>query len=272
VRKLRSLQGTEAERDWLIVKFPLTDPNGGPGVGGIAIDISERVQAEELARRYAAEIRSLMNRLVATREMERRRLADELHDLIGQNLTALGIELAALDAGLPKESRAGSAPRLEDMRGLLAETVAAIRGVMTDLRPPALEEYGLVAAMRSHALEHTQRTGMKVSVGGPAELRLVRETELVLFRIFQEALTNATKHSGGSLVQASICAVDGATRLVVEDDGRGFADPLGARREQRGGWGLRAMRERAQAHGGALRIECPGRGTRLVVEIPDRAD
>ncbi len=106
-----------------------------------------------------------------------------------------------------------------------------------------------------------------LSVAG-GERRLPRDAELALFRIAQEALTNAAKHSGANSVHVSIAEEAGLMLLSVEDDGRGFADPVGARSERRGGWGLAAMRERAEAHGGTLRIEFPGRGTRLIVEIP----
>jgi two-component system sensor histidine kinase UhpB len=208
-----------------------------------------------------------MRRLVTTQESERRRLADDLHDLIGQNLTALGIELASLRHRLTA-SDAAPAARIDAMRSLVEETIDSIRGVMTDLRPPALEEYGLAAALRAHVKEFGERTGLKASVNvSGRELRLPREAELALFRIAQEALTNAAKHSGGTRVLVSVAEEAGALRLAIEDDGRGFSDPVGARSARRGGWGLPAMRERAEAHGATLRVEFPGVGTRLVVEL-----
>jgi PAS domain S-box-containing protein len=267
-RTRRVADSSGGERHWLIVKFPLLDCMGRTGTAGISIDITSRVQAEELARRYAMEIRTLMNRLVAAQESERRRVADELHDLIGQNLTALGIELGALESRLSDESVGQVAPRLEAMRRLLAATVGSIRGVMTDLRPPALEEYGLLPALRSYAMEFGERTGLKVSVSSPRDVSISREQELVLFRIVQEALTNVAKHSGGTSVEIALREFDGGIRIEVVDDGSGFADPVGARSARRGGWGLPAMRERAEAHGGTLRIEFPARGTRLIVEVP----
>jgi two-component system, NarL family, sensor histidine kinase UhpB len=225
--------------------------------------------AEAQALGYAADVRRLIDRLVAAQESERRRLADDLHDLIGQNLTALGIDLTALKQRLNAQTDPGAGARIDTMRALVEKTIDAIRGVMTDLRPPALEEYGLAPALRWYTAEFSERTGMKASisvVGG--DRRLPQNTELALFRIAQEALTNAAKHSGGSAVHIVLAEERGRIRLSVEDDGRGFADPVGARSARRGGWGLPAMRERAEAHGGALRIEFPGRGTRLIVEIP----
>lgn len=260
---------------WLVVKFPLTDARGATGVAGFGIDITGRLGAEEQARRYAADVRRLMDRLVTAQESERRRLADDLHDLIGQNLTALGIDLASVSQRLKGAAADPAvAARLEAMKSLVERTIYSIRGVMTDLRPPALQEYGLVPALRTYGNDFAERTGLKVSVGAQGqERRLPDGAELALFRIAQEALTNAAKHSGGTAVHVRIEHEEGMVRLTVEDDGRGFADPVGARSERRGGWGLPAMRERAEALGGALRIEFPGRGTRLVVDLPagDRA-
>lgn len=254
---------------WIKVKFPLVDAKGEVVVAGVAIDISARVEAEEKARRYAEDIRRLLNQLVGTQEAERRHLADNLHDLIGQNLTALGIELAALKAALAAQGLPPAGPRLEIMAGLLNDTIESIRGVMTELRPPALAEFGLVPAMHAYAAAFGERTGLKVATNvSDLKVRLQADAELALFRILQEALTNAAKHSGGSSVEVTLTQADGGIRLVVQDDGRGFSDHQGARSARRGGWGLPAMRERAEAHGGALRVEFPGRGTRVVVEIP----
>jgi len=253
---------------WLVTKFPLGDSKGGTGVAGIAIDATARFEAEEKARRYADDVRDLVNRLVQAQESERRQVADDLHDLIGQNLTALGIDLQALKQHLQPAGDAIAAARLDAMAALLETTIDAIRGVMTDLRPVALEEFGLVPALRWYASEFGKRTGMKVSTNASGrEPRLPADTELALFRIVQEALTNAAKHSGGSAVEIAVAAQDGGLRVSVEDDGRGFPEPAGAR-ARRGGFGLPTMRERAEALRGTLRVEFPGRGTRVVVEIP----
>jgi signal transduction histidine kinase len=249
----------------------LADASGKTGLAGLAVDLTERVEAEALATRYGRDVSRLLGQLVAAQESERRKLAHDLHDLIGQNLTALGIELGALKAQLLGEMEQGVAPRLDAMARLVDSTVDAIRGVMSELRPAALEEFGLLAALRSHAADFSARTGMELSMEFPKrELRLAPDTELALFRIVQEALTNAAKHSGGSRVEISLACEGGRLRLCVADDGNGFSEATAAaRREHRGGWGLPAMRERAQALGGQLRIEFPERGTRLIVEIPD---
>jgi len=226
---------------------------------GTCADIEDQVR----------DVRRLMDRLLAAQESERRRLAEDLHDLIGQNLTALGIDLTALKQRLQAGGDAAFGGRIDAMRTLVESTIDAMRGVMSDLRPPELEEFGLAPALRWYAAEFTERTGLKASVSWPeGEPRLGHDIELALFRITQEALTNAAKHSGGTAVQISLTEADGRICLCVEDDGAGFADPVGARRARRGGWGLPTMRERVEAHGGTLRVEFPGRGTRLIVDMP----
>jgi len=257
---------------WLVVKFPLRDAAGRTGIAGIAIDITPRLEAEAKARRYADEVRSLVSRLVQAQEAERRRVAGELHDLIGQNLTALGIDLQALKQQLQAAGDTLAAPRLDAMATLLDTTIDAIRGVMTDLRPAALEEFGLMPALRWYASQFSQRTGIKVAMHAPErEVRLRPETELALFRIVQEALTNTAKHSGGTSVEIGVRYGERLT-LTVQDDGSGFSSEAPGARGAGRGFGLTTMRERAEALGGALRVEFPQRGTRVVVEIPVARD
>ena len=214
---------------WLKVKFPVPDGKGGIAVAGIGVDITERSRLEDALAQNAEDVRSLLNRLVQTQEAERRRVADELHDLIGQNLTALGIDLQALKQQLQSRGEMIAGPRLDAMAGLVETTIDAIRGVMTDLRPAALEEFGLVPALRWYASVFSERTGIKVAtqVAGAAA-RLSSDAELALFRIVQETLTNVAKHSGAASVKVAILYGDGV-HLSVEDDGRGFADAAGAR-------------------------------------------
>jgi PAS domain S-box-containing protein len=231
--------------------------------------VQERTRA---LRESEASVRGLMDRLVATQESERRRVAGELHDLIGQNLTALGIDLAALRQWMcgadATQAASGQAARLEAMRALLEQTIDQVRGVMGALQPPELEDYGLVAALRCNAEEFSRRTGMKASlqVTGHAA-RLDRDAELALFRIVQEAMVNAAKHSHGSALRIGIAQDPERIRVTVADDGAGITG-ADAARESGGGWGLRIMRERAAAFGGTLDVQSPGSGTRVVVELP----
>jgi signal transduction histidine kinase len=139
---------------------------------------------------------------------------------------------------------------------------------MAELRPPLLDEYGLVAALGWHAEEFSRRTGIGVSVQDGAQeaakgLRL--EAALALFRIAQEALNNVLKHAQARTIEIQISEVENQIALCVRDDGKGF-DAASARR---GRWGMSTMRERAEAAGGSLKVEsAPGQGTRVIAAVP----
>jgi len=237
----------------------------------------ERVQAEKALQRHARRLRALTVQLADVAEAERQRLARELHDQVGQNLTALGINLNILRAQMPEEAAASVRSRLDDSLSLVEQTAERIRDVMADLRPPVLDDYGLVAALRWYGEQFTQRTHIACVVKGE-ELapRLAARVENALFRITQEALTNVAKHAQATQVTVTVEVNNGTLRLVVADDGIGFdpsttlrtspaymAEPDGGH-----GWGLLTMSERAEAVGGRCRIESdPRRGARVIVEL-----
>jgi two-component system sensor histidine kinase UhpB len=211
----------------------------------------------------------LLYRLVDAQESERRNIASSLHDLIGQKLTALNIGLDILGKDLHAIAGAHVRSRLDSMSEIVEETVDAIRGVMQDLRPPELEDFGLVPALHSYARRFEEQTGIRTAVDASEPFgRLPRNVELALFRVAQEALTNAVKHSGATTVQIRAWQSAGRSSLSVEDEGRGFTNPEGARSAWRGGWGLPEMRKRAEAVGGYLQIEFPEcGGTRVLVHV-----
>lgn len=249
---------------------PLFDAGGTfLGYRGVGRDVTERLRAEQALRDSERRIRGLLKRLTDTQEAERRRIAADLHDLVGQNLTALGIGLETLRSVLPPRQSLQSSVSFEELAGLLKDTASAVRQVMADLRPPLLDDYGLLAALEMHARQFVRRAGLRVTVEGAAsEPRLAPEIELALFRIAQEALTNAAKHASASCARVRLENERGSVRLSIEDDGVGFAQPAGARAARRGGWGLPVMRERAAEVGGTLHVEFPDRGTRVIVEVP----
>jgi signal transduction histidine kinase len=253
-----------------VIAAPLWGADGTfQGIIESVRDITERVQAEEALQQYAERLRALSARLAEVAEAERQRLARELHDQVGQNLTALGINLNIVRSQLPEEAAASVRSRLADSLSLVEQTTERIRDLMADLRPPVLDDYGLVAAMHWYGEQFTERTGIAVAVQGeePAP-RLAARVENALFRIAQEALTNAAKHARATQVAVSMEVERGTLRLVVADDGIGFdlerlAEPDGSR-----GWGLLSMTERAEAVGGHCRIETgPGQGTQVIVEV-----
>lgn len=233
------------------------DESGRPiKVVGACIDVTEQKMAE-------AALRALTRRLVQAEETERKRIARELHDRVGQNLSALNINLDILLGHL--EDRA-LRRRLEDSLKLVDGTLQSIENVMAELRPALLDEYGLAAALSWYGQEYAQRTGIQVAVqAGEAGKTLAQEAAVALFRIAQEALNNAAKHSSAKTIAVELEESGGELTLSVRDDGRGF-DPAAA---PRGRWGMTTMRERAEAAGGVFSIQSsPGNGTTVRATIP----
>ena len=252
-----------------VILSPLLDETGKRrGFSEIVHDITERKRAEEDLHGYAERLKTTSRRLVEVQESERRALATELHDRVGQNLTALGINLSIIAGGLPARAKPELAARLEDCNSLLEGTVDAMRDVMAELRPHALDDYGLPAALRSLATGFSRRTGIQVAFekeGRGADLP--KPVDLAMFRIAQEALNNVAKHAHAQHVEIAIRRKNGSALLTVSDDGVGF-DPQhvdGPRADA--GWGLLIMRERAEAVGARFTLKAgPNNGVQVLVE------
>ena len=230
---------------------------------GACIDVTEQKDAEAALRAAATNLQALSRRLVEAEEAERRRIARELHDRVGQNLSALNINLDIVLGSLRDDALRR---RLEDSLKLVDGTLQSIENVMADLRPALLDEYGLAAALAWYGEEYSQRTGIRVAVeAGDAGRSLRPEAAVALFRIAQEALNNAAKHSSAKRVTVLLEERDGDLELSIIDDGKGF-DPAQA---PRGRWGMTTMRERAEAAGGRLAVKsAPGEGTSVRAAVP----
>ncbi len=217
----------------------------------IAVDLSQRVA------------RDALRRVVEGQEVERRRLARELHDETGQALTSILLGLrAAEDAAGPDEARKA----VSDLRELVVGTLQDVRRLAVQLRPKALDDFGLAAALERLAQTFAETSGVRVDLEARlGDERLPAEVETTLYRIVQEALTNIVKHAGASTVSILLGRRDGSATLVIEDDGQGFV--LDQARPD--GLGLIGMQERVALHAGRLTIEStPGTGTTLAVEVP----
>jgi two-component system sensor histidine kinase UhpB len=208
--------------------------------------------------------------LVEAEEAERRRLARELHDQVGQSLTAMGLNLDIIRALLPADIPEEIMARLDDTRALVTRTTKRVRQVMVELRPETLDDYGLLAALHWSAERFTQRTGIVVAVEGEeAESRLPPQVENVLYRVAQEALTNIAKHAQATQVNVSLKVDSETIYLIVADNGVGFTPGRPAALDAGPHWGLTLMAERVEGVNGRFRVESgPRQGTRIMVEVP----
>jgi len=217
-----------------------------------------------------AQLRTLTARLADAGEMERQQLSRELHDCVGGNLSAVNLNLSILQSQLQTQGTAGATARIEASIRLVEEAVQHIRSVMIELRPPLLDDQGVVASLRWYVDQFSARTSVASAVRGEEPSpRLPRSAEIALFRIAQEVLTNVAKHAQAREVTLIVEATAEQGRLTIADDGVGF-DPATVRPSgERPRWGLITMRERAVAIGGSLRVESrQGSGTRVIVEVP----
>ena len=217
----------------------------------IAVDLSERVS------------RDAMRRVVEAQELERRRLARELHDETGQALTSILLGLKPLEQSVgTDEARAAVA----SVRELVVSTLQDVRALAVELRPAALDDFGLVPAVERLTATFGEQSGLRIDLEAQlGDERLPSEVETALYRFVQEALTNVVKHAGADHVSILLSRKSGAVVAVIEDDGSGF-DPA---RTHEDALGLAGMRERVGLVGGRLRIESTsGAGTTLVAEVP----
>ncbi len=241
-------------------------------VGAVTVneDVTERVRAEEALRDNSRLIREMAAHLVEMDEAGRQKLSQELHDRIGQILTALSINLNIIRGQISGDLQEKIVLRIDDSLSLVEEAVSRVRDVMEDLRPPVLDDYGLLAALRWYGKQFFSRTGIAVKIRGKEiSPRPVPNVETVLFRIVQEAFTNISKHAKATEVVVILKSDKNSLCLSIGDDGIGFhpSEETGSSKHQ--GWGLITMSERAGSLGGSFRIESrPKRGTKVVVTVP----
>ena len=232
-------------------------------------DITVRKEHEDALTRQQQELRELSARVLEAREEEKTRIARELHDELGQLLTALKMDLAALLERLPPD--AAAAAKAADMAGLLDQTVTATRRISADLRPLMLDDLGLADASSWLVEDFAKRSGIEVqmALGATEGLdQLPRNAATAVYRAVQESLTNIARHSGAKRAWVSL-SVDVQTLLVeIEDDGRGVApEDLAKTRSL----GLKGMRERIAYLGGSFEIaRAPRGGTRVRLRLPVR--
>jgi signal transduction histidine kinase len=217
----------------------------------VAVDLADRVA------------RDALRRVVEGQELERRRLARELHDETGQALTSILLGLKHVeDASSPEAARAAAA----ELREQIVETLQNVRRLAVELRPSALDDFGLAAALERLAEAFGEQSGIAVDIQTNLDSqRLVPEVETALYRIVQEALTNVAKHAEATRVSIVVTRRQSSVSVVIEDDGQGF----GAGGGTGDGLGLVGMKERVGLLGGRLALESTeGAGTTVVAEVP----
>jgi PAS domain S-box-containing protein len=262
-------KSTSFELEWQTRAFqvhiePLRNAQGTiTGTLGLALDVTERKQAEQTLQEYADRLQTLSHRLLEVQEQERRHLARELHDEIGQLITGLKLTLEAGAGG----GAEGLRQAVEGAQRMIRELTGRLRDLSLRLRPPMLDDLGLLPTLLWHLNRYTLQTGVRVHLEHAGlERRFASEVETAAYRIVQEALTNVARHAGVEEAEVRVWSSRDALFVKVEDNGKGF-DAEAARAG--GSSGLSGMLERAGLLGGRLEVEStPGRGTCLSAELP----
>jgi signal transduction histidine kinase len=262
------------------------------GFAKVTRDFTERMQTQkalqkEVAERQEAEIRLLDSErslrdlsfhLLRTQDEERRRIGRDLHDSLGQSLAVLKMKLDSLASGIGKKEKEDEASDdVSQCIRLTEDSIKELRTISYLLYPPMLEEMGLRSAIPWYLDGFSARSGIKTAFEvGDGFSRLPQESELALFRIFQESLTNVHRHSGSSTAQVRLSMKDGMGVLEITDQGKGLPAEL---REQFGqdwmgqlGVGLRGMNERMRQLGGVLELVSSDKGTTVRAMVPVRAE
>jgi PAS domain S-box-containing protein len=238
-----------------------------PRVLVVNSDITERKRGEESLVLQREQLRALAERLQWVREEDRKRVARDLHDQIGQILTAIKMDMMWMTRHLP-ESESEVLARLKESIQLISDGVKAVRAICSGLRPGVLDDMGLAAAIEWQAGEFASRNGVQCKVTvPPVDLHLDGDRATATFRIFQECLTNVIRHAQAKSVRVDLCQEEESILLVVEDDGIGFSESRFS--NALGSLGLLGMKERAQFCGGDVQISSsPGNGTTVTVRVP----
>jgi PAS domain S-box-containing protein len=271
VQTIEEIPQEDGMHTWLVNKFPILDKDGSPIlIGAVGIDITPRRRAEEALRESEQRLRFLTSQLLSAQERERKRISMELHDELGQSLAVLKLQIRAIERALGEDQqdlKAGCWELLRYLDGVIDD----IRRLSRDLSPAILEDLGLQSALKylinGVSKHYTVSHSFEVE---DLDHLFPSEAQIIIYRIFQECLTNISKHAGATEVSIVVKEDNGLISLIFEDNGTGF-DPAqtSARRATGRGLGLAALDERARMLGGTLKIRTqPGSGTRVTCIIP----
>ena len=272
------LAGTPAQFEWTWQgrtfdnrMEPLRDSRGSiAGVVNLGVDVTEARRAEAALRESREELRRLSAAMHQIQENERRRIAREIHDDLGQRLTALRLDLGLLRDELHEGRTVEADARTAAMLDLVDETLDTARRVARELRPAILDDFGFAAAIEHELASFARRTNIDTALKiEPQDVAIEPARATALYRVIQEALTNVARHSGATRVEVRIEKLEGRVEAEVRDNGRGItAEEL----SHPSALGLIGMRERILAFAGSVRIErLNDGGTRVRVSVPDEA-
>jgi signal transduction histidine kinase len=285
-RRLRALPGWDSVPVLILTELQRLEDRSAAFAAGASDCVTKPLLQSELLARVGAlaslrmararqqevedRVRKLAVQVLNLQEEERKRIAQELHDEVGQILTGVKLNLTLLERALPKENT-DLQGMISRTRSLIDATMAYVRQMASSLRPPALDELGLIPALQGHVDRLVESTGLEVQTSLDASRRrLPREIETAVYRIVSEATTNIVRHAAAHHVEIVLQFLGNEIYACVADDGRGF-NPEQRLREalQEGHVGVRGMRERATNLQGRFKItSAPGHGTRLEVWLP----
>jgi signal transduction histidine kinase len=221
------------------------------------------------SRRMQEQLRLLSRQLLSAQEEERKKISRELHDVIAQTLTSINLRLATLKADVTANTK-NLERSISSTQQLVEQSVNIVHRFARELRPPVLDDLGLIPALHTFVKSFTEDTGVRVSLSAYAAVEEVNgDKRTVLYRVAQEALTNVARHAQASAVEAKIQKLDGAVCMRIKDNGKGFSVERALRAKMSKRLGLLGMRERLEMVGGEFSVtSAPGKGTTILAQIP----